>query len=891
MTIIELVVAFAVLMAVLVPVSLLLTNVLSQGATSKDRLTALSLAEQCIETLNNKGPTLTDGVPEADVSILEDTNCLKSTTATVPTATRKPDVVSTISYNLYAEFRWSTEEGTHPDLCKAGLVPAVIDAQVTVTWPHTQTVTDTTLLDYPPPELPTDGFLAVQLYGTPKTDEPADAKGRSWSTRVQAVPVKITDTKATKYTHTLHPNGYGCIFVEVPPGTYTIEASDPSTDGYGTPSWVANQDEALTATQAGEVVSVGNVTGPITIPYDEGSDVTLSYPSTTATDGTVVCPSRGTILCLELGQTPLHSTTPAETPAAELSILSTTSGSKKWSISEPADVTWLTSAACAGTRVCIVVGYYSSGSSHVGVALSSGTASTPDFVADTLPSTSPPLSGITCPTTTRCYAYGLASTGAEILTGTVLSTLRVTWKLDTFTTQPARVTSMACFSKTSCYAIATKKTSTTPEILSLGSSTKWTTDTLPTKLTTTPTKLTAIACPGTKVCYAVGTMTKATSASWISLTTSTLKKWVNDTLPTTVKALERLVCPSTSVCYATGTHKTGSTVYGAIVSLVSGTWKLDTPKTDATIGAITCTPTTPTACVAIGTSSSAPIVLWESGSSTTFSSEAPSGILLLSGLACGTSTHCYIVGESSTTGAAVILSGLTTWATDALPSTPATVQISGIACGGSVCAAPGASETGAVYLDGTTTGTSWTSATPSGATGMYMSGEPVVVTNSGLETTRPLEVTVPKTTAAVASIGPLFPFQTGYSVAATVCKSMSPTVSATSVPGTTTAKVALPMGLLSVKAVNKYGNPDTGATVTAKPTCTPKFTTSSVALEPTGPLGMSQLAVTYGTYTITVETKARADSKSYTVVVGTTSLTVTGVTKPISTPIQVATLT
>jgi hypothetical protein len=103
------------------------------------------------------------------------------------------------------------------------------------------------------------------------------------------------------------------------------------------------------------------------------------------------------------------------------------------------------------------------------------------------------------------------------------------------------------------------------------------------------------------------------------------------------------------------------------------------------------------------------------------------------------------------------------------------------------------------------------------------------------------------------------------------------------------------MGLLSLRVVNGRGDPDAGATVTASPTCA----TAAKALSPpagetnptsysllsTGPLGLSQIALPYGTYMVTVTDIGHAWSG--TVGVTPTALVVTGVPRPVTTPILV----
>ncbi len=867
---IEMVVAFAVLLAVLVPTALILDNAAGQASTARLRLTALSLAEQCIEKLGNTGPPFTQGAPETGVAIQEDTNCVGST----------PVVESTVSYTLHAKFTWTTSEGNHPDLCTAGSVPSVLAVHVWVTWRHTHQVNDSTIIDFPPPGIPTDGFLAVQVNGDPPGSPPPDASGIAWSTRVQDVPVTVT---SKTYTAILHPNSYGCVFQQVPPGSYTVSLADPSSGGVpDTPSWTANADETTAPKQSSLVVNVGLVT-LATFQYDEGSFVTLSYPTSTATDGGVICPAVGVIRCVVLGQAPAHTTDPSATPVAELSVWTTTG----WTVREPAGVAQAAAAACAGSARCVVVGDRRAGTGYEGASTSTATTSI-SFSSDAVPSGVTTLTKVICPSTAKCYATGTGSTGAVILSGAV-GTSGVSWTLDALPSGVTRITGLSCPSAAICYA-----TTSVGQVLSLTGS-AWSADTLPSTPTYAPSSLNAVSCTSTTTCYAVGTRKSSSLAAEISLATGSATHWVTDAGPATLTSLTQLMCEASAsgaTCEATGSRATGSTSYAAIASLSSPTvWQLDSPTTAASIDIVTCP--SPSVCAAIGTATSgAPLLLWKTGASTFTAEPLPPGTAMLSALTCPDVSHCFVAGSASTsTGAvAALISGeAATWTLDTLPGSP--VAISSVACGGSVCEAPGASESSAVFLEGTPTGTTWTAASPVGEAGLVATGVPVAVTNSGLETVRPLEVAVPAHTATVTRIGPLFPFESGYTVAATTCGPLTPAVLTTSVPGATAA-ATVPMGVLSLRVLNSRGNPDTGATVTASPSCVKALSPpagetnpTSYSLLSTGPLGLSQIALPYGTYKVTVAHTGH--SWSGTVGVTPTALVVTGVPRPVATPILV----
>lgn len=863
-TLIELVVAFAVLLIVVVPTALLLQNTMGEAATARERLTALSIAEQCIEKLGNTGPPIAHGLPETNTAFTENAGCAGST----------PLVESTVVYDVQGQFTWTSAQGSQPDLCTAATVPSVLALHVWVTWGRGQKVTDATVIDYPPPGLPTGGFLAVQVEGDPAGAPPPSAGGTAWATRVQGVPVTMT---SSSFSTTLVPNSYGCVFQQVPPGTYTVSLADPSAGAApATPSWTANADETTTPSRSSLVVNVGLVT-LATFQYDQGAFVTLDYPTSTATDGGATCPSVGAIRCLVFGQAPALAVDPGATPVAELSVR--TSSGWKLTVLRASGAVRIVAAACAGTRRCVAVGDARTAGGYVGASVSSPTTSVA-FTADGIPSGVGALDAIACPASTACYAAGSGPSGAVLLSGTV-TTSGVSWALDTVPANAGAITDLTCPAPSTCYA-----TTSSGDILSLTSATTWAADTVPTTTTSAPGVLRAVACASPTTCYAVGTRASSPAASELSLTSATPTKWVKDSGPSTAGSLTSVECAtsgSTTSCHALGRRTVGGASYGAILSLSAPTtWTLDTPASEGSITSITCP--SATVCTAVGTTSAGtPLVLWQTGATSFTAEPVPAGTASLSSVACGNSGHCFVEGTSTTSGTsgtsgAVILSGGgATWTLDSLPSDP--VALSGIACGATLCEAPGSSETGALYLEGTTTGSGWVAAGPAAAAGLDAAGVPVAVTSSGLQTVSPLEVAVPAATAVVSRAGPLFPFQSGYTVAATECAPLESGALARTIPGGT-ATVSLPMGLLSLRVVTQSGAANGGATVSAAPRCSVPLSPpagmtnpSTLALPATDAFGLSEIAVPYGTYSVTVSAGGHAVTVPVSVTPTTISLT------------------
>lgn len=895
MTIIELVIAFAILMMVLVPIAMLLGNVIGQAASSRQRLTALSLAEQYLEKLNNTPVLLNTTTATAHKAIATTVNStMPKTDVTVKLGASRR---STVSYTVYARFTWALHQHSTPDLCAAGTAPTLLDLKVTVEWGRAQQkISDTTLINFPATGILTEGFLAIQVQGDPVAGPPADAGNHPWTTRVQAVPVTVKPgaTVTTGFaTITRYPNQYGCVFQEVPAGKYTVTVADPSVGTpagthYGTPSWASSYDELLTQTAPSPAaVTVGQV-ATVSFQYDEGSMVKLTYPSTTVVEGAVSCPGAGVIYCLVAGQSPSNAAAPAATPTAVLSVL-TSSGWNQYKTTAAR----LVASACAGSKRCISIGDTRTGTGFHGASVSSGT-STVDFTADTVPAGVTALNAITCPTDGRCYAYGSGTGGAVILTGTVTATA-VGWVKDAGLTGVSAVHSLACVARTTCYATAS--TTTGPAILSLKTG-AWISDKLP----TAPSAVTGVAqvtCR-TSTCFVLGT--DAGGALILSQKALASTTWIEDVVPA-ASSLTSVTCPEATHCYAIGAD--GATP--VIDSLLTTTFTTTTVTwtTDSITGSVTSLSQLEcpgaSACYATGRTASGPAIvsLYHSTLSWTVDS-LPAGVATITGLACPSSAQCAAAAVATVSGAqdAVVLSLASTtakWTTDsAFPS--GMLYLAGVACNAtaSVCAAPGATATGSLLLGSTLSGTTWHKASPS-VDGLYLGDTPISVYNAGLTPTTTVEVASPSS-SDVNTVGPLFPFTSGYEVAAAGCAAevTSTAATVTSVPGTATAAAptaALTMGLLPVEVESASGAPVAGATVTITPSCTrlpaPAGQTNqtSFTLGTTDATGVAALAVMYGTYQMTA--KWGTTTATATVTVSKTSITVGSATTALPTPVVV----
>jgi hypothetical protein len=873
MGLLEVVIAISLLLLIIVPMSYLFTNVIGQAAAARQEVTAIRLADGLLEQLNYSGPPNdSNGQPKVGSTISE------------PTVT-----VSSVTYHESARFSWSPAGSGTPDLCTSGLAPELL-LQVTVTWSPNHTITDSTLLNFPPSGVVTEGFLGIQVNGDPSGGPPNDVLGVPWSSRVTQVPIVVSGTNLAS-SYTLHPTSNGCTFLELTTGTYSVQV------GTGPTGYTANYNEGTSETQptsSANTISVNtDVITEVVFQYDEGADINLQYPSTTYIDDGIVCPNVSSgLTCLVSGQDATSAGSPNTNPFAT-ALLKTSSG---WStVTLPSGLVRIESTACS-SGVCIAVGYGSS----AGAAAVAQSTSPSTWTASTLPSGAnvAALGQIVCPTsatTPACFAIGTNTSGNGVILAATISGSSphtVTWTTDT-------VPSVTAFSQLTCPSSSATPTcfvvgsASTPIIASFTSPSTWTAYSGVTAKT-----ISQLACATTTLCYATGS-TSSAAAIFSLLTAPTT--WHADTMPVSPFSLSTavdLACPSSTQCYATVTGKTSSS--GSVTPLVlstagTSTWaNMTIPTTAAGALAQPVCPSTSVCFIPGSSTAGTPIVLSLKSSPTAWVYDTlPSGLTSLSSVVCPSTTSCLAIATVTSTAEILSTTGgsAPTWISDTISGTTGTpVFLSGLACMSTTsCEAAGSSETSAFVLDDTTSTPVFSgSGTPTLPAGLTIDNPPIMVSNLALAPSTTLELNAPTTTVApLLSIGPLFPFASGYSVAVGECASelTAASASAATTPGAGVessvgeATATLPMGLLPIQVVSgTTGLAVSGATVTIADTCASPLTPlagtnpASYTLPASGADGLSRADVIYGSYNVTV--KLGSSSATVAVTVGPTSVTV-----------------
>ena len=653
MTLIEVMVAFIILLITLLPASYLLESEVGQASSARNSLTALGIAEQWTEQLAQA-----QDPPPQNHNLGVWTNTLLSPSL-LPAGWAPGSLPVTrggFTYHVSAEYNWASPSGGgSPDLCTStpGAAP-VLNLQVVVKWGHKNSVQDSTNIDFPTPGIPAYGFLAMQVNGD-STDSDQNVPGIPWfpaslasAARVTAIPVSISGQP-----NPIYPDQYGCVFAELNPGAYTVTVGEPSTPPLGTPPFVQNlaTDGTTTEPTGGAAtltfatsVTIGQTDALPSLSFDEGTDLGFQYASSTAVEDGVQCPGAGQIACVAFGE---------NGAGAEAEWMSNATGA--WATaSVPANtLTRIKSFACAGATRCVGVGYGPGGA----IVSSPTTGFAPTVDVPTLPLgvSITQLTKVTCPDAATCIAIGngvVSGVASPLVLSGVITTGGDTWSVVALPTAPS------------------------------------------------PTSLTQVVCPTAANCLAIG----SSGASGVVVSGPPTGPWVYGTATDvggpvgteylTLNSLSRVACASSTACMAIGTGSTGSTSAGVVgpggtvgplvltgsISAGGSSWSIDnfpaalTAPTGSmsSLSQVSCPSTAQCVISGVGTSSGTTSAVVVTGSPT-FTPPAPPAsqnqtltqdalplaggnpISQLSGLACPSSGVCAAIGTAGSTEA--VLSG------------------------------------------------------------------------------------------------------------------------------------------------------------------------------------------------------------------------------------------
>ncbi len=277
---IEVVIALALLMLIVLPMSYLLGTVLQQTGDARASVAAGLIAEQQLEEAHS---ILSSSMTAGTSSVCTPPS---GTGPVLPcTIPQPPQTVQGFHYHINLYFDWYVSGST--DVCTSGRVPQVVLAQVTVSWgPTLKSVSESSIVNLPYIATnPNDGFLAVQV---------DNASGGG----TQGVTVTATSTSPA-YSTVGVTDSSGCAFLTIPsassPG-YTVSLSPPASAAGAT---YVDQNNNPAPSKSNEAVAAQGITS-ISFDYDQAASINLQYPSVTGVADGITCPTP--TFCLASGQ-------------------------------------------------------------------------------------------------------------------------------------------------------------------------------------------------------------------------------------------------------------------------------------------------------------------------------------------------------------------------------------------------------------------------------------------------------------------------------------------------------------------------------------------------------------------------------------------------------------
>jgi hypothetical protein len=286
------------------------------------------------------------------------------------------------------------------------------------------------------------------------------------------------------------------------------------------------------------------------------------------------------------------------------------------------------------------------------------------------------LTSIACPSTTTCYALDATSVAVTVNDGTSWSpaTVNASSILD----------AIACPSASECYA-AGESNGSGAVFYSTNTGGTWASVPGASSFASV-TNVLAIACPSALICYAVGSSDTGTAV--VEVTGNGGSTWTSDTLPVGLLGMTAVTCTSTTACYAAGSTSSGAGSVAVVLATVNGgtSWSQqyeEAGSADASseITALSC-PTAST-CYAAGSLSD------DLGSFATTAATADAGAIwnqvfaesgaIFAGLACPSASTCYVSGSSPTGLPTVVETsdGFVAASDESIPTVPA---LGGLAC-------------------------------------------------------------------------------------------------------------------------------------------------------------------------------------------------------------------
>lgn len=286
-SLISVVVAFAILAGVVGPATYLIERSTQLAASSRQQLTASNLAQSEIQILN----------AEASQSFANLTSMLGSSAHST--------IINSVTYTVTDDLYW-TEGTSNPDGCNANaasdqVLEPILSASVTVTWSDMAPF---------PPVRSTTGYHVPAGYSSPTTGSVLVVAQNQTGAPDSNVTVTLVSTGAASDTaQTIQTDSQGCAYFPfMSPGSYTVGLTPPAGQTWVSPSGDPNPSQTVTVSAAdnaqvdftyAQAATFTIVAPKISIPWQFGislgstalpGDETIYSPAPSASPVTSITP-------------------------------------------------------------------------------------------------------------------------------------------------------------------------------------------------------------------------------------------------------------------------------------------------------------------------------------------------------------------------------------------------------------------------------------------------------------------------------------------------------------------------------------------------------------------------------------------------------------------------
>lgn len=252
----------------------------------------------------------------------------------------------------------------------------------------------------------------------------------------------------------------------------------------------------------------------------------------------------------------------------------------------PAQIEQLGSVSCSSSRNCEATGthpgvgtQFESGATGAVLVTADGGA---NWSAVLVPGTTN-LSSISCPSTSRCFAVsGSVSANGTFVTGVVATADGgANWMHETLPADIGGLDGLSCPSMSVCYAFGvTSDLSAAVIVATFDGGKTWATAAVLSGVA----NVFGMSCPSTSRCFAVGVTATTSGAPTIVATSDGGSTWVNQPVPAGVTFLRGIACPRTSVCFAVGGSSSTLSMSAILTTDTGGrVWTSESPVSEPSV--------------------------------------------------------------------------------------------------------------------------------------------------------------------------------------------------------------------------------------------------------------------------------------------------------------------